>query len=584
MSDVFVENSVCGSVWKVKESDERIIQAMMQRFQLPEMVARLLVARGVALDDVESFLNPTLRKNLADPFSLKDMQKAAERMVESIIKKEPIGIMGDYDVDGATSSAVLKMFLKHCGITVLTFIPDREDGYGPNAKKMHEFKEKGCTVVATLDCGMTAFEAIQEGTDCGLDVIVLDHHDPEKKLPNAYAVVNPKRLDEPLDHPCRYMAAVGVVFLFTIAVNKILREKGFYQTIPEPNLISFLDLVALGTVCDVVKLQGINRLFVRSGLKQMSKGENIGINALSELTGLSQPPTAYHLGFVFGPRINACGRVGQSDIGMKLLSCEDKAEATILAQQLEELNLYRREVESVVLLDAIEQLEKNPLDTPFVLAQGENWHQGVVGIVAGRLKDKYNLPSFVLSIEGDEVKGSSRSVTGVDLGTLIMNALQQGILSRGGGHPMAAGFSLKKDKIPDFIAYLKEHIQLPPSCQHHVIEADGILNISAINPELIQEIECIAPFGEGNAEPKFILKDVMLSHVVLLKNGHIGCTFSGKTGRSISGIAFRCADNELGQALMTGQNKYVHVLGILRQDKYPKRNSLQIQIQDLAFV
>ena len=584
MSEVFVESSVSGATWEVKATDDRIVQAMIQRFHVSPIVAQLLCGRNVHLDDVESFLNPTLRENLADPFSLKDMKKAAERMAQAVMAHEPVGLMGDYDVDGATSTAVLKMFLKHCRIKVYTFIPDREDGYGPNAKKMHEFKEKGCSVVATLDCGMTAFDAIQEGTDCGLDVIVLDHHDPEKKLPNAFAVVNPKRLDEPLDHPCRYMAAVGVVFLFVIALNKILREKGFYTEIAEPNLISFLDLVALGTVCDVVKLQGINRLFVRSGLRQMSKGTNIGINALAELTGLSESPNAYHLGFVFGPRINACGRVGQSDLGMQLLSCEDQTEARILAQKLEELNLYRREVEAVVLLDAIEQVEKKPLETPFILVQGENWHQGVVGLVAGRLKDKYNLPVFALSIEGDEVKGSSRSVSGVDLGAIIMNALQKGILCRGGGHPMAAGFSLKKDRIIDFIEYLKDAIKLPDACKKHTLTADAVLNISAVCPEFLGQLDCLSPFGEGNAEPKFILTEVMLSHVLMLKNGHIACTFSGKTGKSISGIAFRCVDNELGQALIKGQNKYVHVIGVLRQDKYQNKKRLQIQIQDLVFV
>ena len=305
----------------------------------------------------------------------------------------------------------------------------------------------GCSVVATLDCGTTAFDVLQAGTDLGLDIIVLDHHNAEIQLPNAYAIVNPKRLDEDIHHPGHYMAACGVVFLFIVALNKVLREAGFWQNKQEPNLIQYLDLVAFGTVCDVVKLVDVNRLFVKSGLRQMATGHNVGLAALSKKIGIEIPPTTYHLGYLMGPRVNACGRVGKSDLGMKLLSSTDPIEAGILAEQLETLNLQRREIENDVFLQAIEQVESKPLETPFILVAGENWHQGVVGIVAGRLKERYNLPVFVLSIEGDEAKGSSRSVTGVDIGTLIMNALDKGILSRGGGHPMAAGFSLKKQNI-----------------------------------------------------------------------------------------------------------------------------------------
>ena len=446
MSVLGVSRSVNGLKWTYKNTDDRLALAISQRFDLPDIVSRVLSSRVQSIDEVESFLYPTLKNNLPNPFSLKDMEKAARRMAKTIMDGEPIGLMGDYDVDGATSTALLKMFLESLNVPVFAYIPDREDGYGPSAKKMHEYHEKGCSVVATLDCGMTAFDPIQEGTDLGLDVIVLDHHDAdEKRYPNAYAIVNPKRLDEDPNHPCHFMAAVGVVFLFTVALNTVLRELGFYKDKSEPNLIKYLDLVAFGTVCDVVKLKGVNRLFVKAGLKQMQTQNNLGIKALATLVKLSEPASAYHLGYVFGPRINACGRVGKSDIGMKLLSSSDLISATVLAEELEALNLTRREIETSVLLEAIEQVESKPIDTPFLVVEGEKWHQGVVGIVAGRLKDKYNLPVFALSIEDDEIKGSSRSVQGVDLGTLVMNAIQLGILSRGGGHPMAAGFSLKKE-------------------------------------------------------------------------------------------------------------------------------------------
>lgn len=581
MAVLNVKNSLNGLQWEMQATDEHLASALAQRFDLPEVAARILANRNISLDDAESFLYPTLKNDLPNPLTLKDMEKAAKRMADAIEAKEPIGLMGDYDVDGATSTALLKMFLEQIGVAVYTFIPEREEGYGPNALKMQEFYDKGCRLIATLDCGMTAFEPIEAGVNIGLDIIVLDHHDPEKSLPNAYAVVNPKRLDEPINHPCRYMAAVGVVFLFTVALNTILRQRNFYRDKNEPNLISFLDLVAFGTVCDVVKLIGVNRLFVKAGLNQMKKGTNKGLVALASLTGLDEAPTTYHLGYVFGPRVNACGRVGHSDIGMRLLSSYNEIEAAVLAQELEQLNLQRRDIETTVLLDAIEQAESRPTSNSFIVVQGENWHQGVVGIVAGRLKDRYNLPVFALSIEGNEVKGSSRSITGVDLGTIIMNAIDKGILTRGGGHPMAAGFSLYRSKIDDFVNFLQESIPETNGQNRSVtLEIDGILDINGATLDLIQKINLLSPFGEANPEPRFVIKDVLVSRTNLLKNGHIGCFLSGRGGGYLQAIAFRAADTELGHQLMTSKNTYFHVAGVLKQDSWRGRTKVQFQIQD----
>lgn len=579
-----VGQSLNGLTWEFRPAEDRLVLALCQKYGLSEIVARSLAARHITLETIDAFLNPTLKNNLPNPFSLKDMEKAARRMAASILNGEPIGLMGDYDVDGATSTALLKMFLHSCGVTTHCFIPDREDGYGPNAGKMKEYQKAGCGLVATLDCGMTAFDPIEYGTSiCGLDIIVLDHHDPEKKLPNAYAVVNPKRLDEPVSHPCRYMAAVGVVFLFVVALNNILRAKGFYKDRPEPNLMPYLDLVAFGTVCDVVKLQGVNRLFVKSGLAQMRLGQNKGLMALAELVNLDEPPTAYHLGYVFGPRINACGRVGKSDIGMRLLSTDDKIEAAALAAELEELNLMRRDIESDVLQAATEQVETRQNQDPFLVVLGEDWHQGVVGIVAGRLKDKYNLPTFALSIEGDEVKGSSRSVPGVDLGTLVMNAIELKILIRGGGHPMAAGFSLHREKLSAFYEYLKENITSDSfDARMNILEIDGIVDILGVTPDLIESLTLLAPFGESNPEPRFILKDVMISRTIPLKNGHIACTLTGRSGKYLSAIAFRVAGTNLGEKLMNAQNQYFHVAGFLKQETWKGKTKLQLQIHDMA--
>ena len=584
MSVLGVSRSVNGLKWTYKNTDDRLALAISQRFDLPDIVSRVLSSRVQSIDEVESFLYPTLKNNLPNPFSLKDMEKAARRMAKTIMDGEPIGLMGDYDVDGATSTALLKMFLESLNVPVFAYIPDREDGYGPSAKKMHEYHEKGCSVVATLDCGMTAFDPIQEGTDLGLDVIVLDHHDAdEKRYPNAYAIVNPKRLDEDPNHPCHFMAAVGVVFLFTVALNTVLRELGFYKDKSEPNLIKYLDLVAFGTVCDVVKLKGVNRLFVKAGLKQMQTQNNLGIKALATLVKLSEPASAYHLGYVFGPRINACGRVGKSDIGMKLLSSSDLISATVLAEELEALNLTRREIETSVLLEAIEQVESKPIDTPFLVVEGEKWHQGVVGIVAGRLKDKYNLPVFALSIEDDEIKGSSRSVQGVDLGTLVMNAIQLGILSRGGGHPMAAGFSLKKENLAAFKAYLKDVIKEDMiSNDGSMLEIDAVIDAKSATVDLMDNISLLAPFGEANPEPIFVLKEMLVTRTNILKNGHIACTLTSKSGKYINAIAFRSVDTDLGFKLLNKEKLYLHVAGTLKKDSWRGNTKVQMQILDIA--
>lgn len=584
MAVLDVLQSISGLTWEMQDVDEREVLTLTQRFGMPEVMARILSSRGVTADTAEDFLNPTLKKNLPNPLTLKDMEKAANRMADSVMRNEPIGLMGDYDVDGATSTALLRLFLEDLGVTVYTFIPEREEGYGPSAPKMQEFYDKGCRLVATLDCGMTAFEPIDFGTKLGFDVIVLDHHDAEKELPNAYAVVNPKRLDEPVTHPCRNMAAVGVVFLFTVALNTVLRARGFYQgDRTEPNLIRFLDLVAFGTVCDVMKLRGVNRLFVKAGLNQLKKGENQGLVALMKLAKLEETPKSYHLGYILGPRVNACGRVGHSDLGMQLLSCRDAIKASALAQQLEDLNLTRRDIEAAVLLDAMEQAEGKPLAEPFILVKGENWHQGVIGIVAGRLKDRYNLPVFALSIEGDEVKGSSRSVQGVDLGTLVLNAVEKGILSRGGGHPLAAGFSLKREKLDDFYRYLQENIKQEDfQDKSNILEIDGVLDIGGVTIELLDKLENLAPFGEANPEPRFVIKDVMIKYVKPLKNGHIACSLTGRGGGHLNAIAFRVADTELGNRLMTARDGYFHIAGVLKKDVWQGREKVQLQIQDMA--
>ena len=582
-----VEKSLNKMRWVYRNQDERLVQHIIQKFDFPEIIARVLVARKVEEDLIQSYLAPTLKANLPNPSILKDAEKAAARIADSIERGEKIGIMGDYDVDGATSSALLKLFLNSVGVKTRVFIPDRDDGYGPNAIQMKKFYDDGIRLVATVDCGMTAFEPIDYGTKLGLDIVIIDHHEPERALPNAYAVVNPKRLDEDLHHPCHSMAAVGVVFLVVVAINRLLRQRGFYKSRPEPDLREWLDLVAFGTVCDVVPLRGVNRLLVKAGLKQLKSGHNIGLKALSEKARISEQIGAYHMGYILGPRVNASGRVGQSDLGMRLLSTFDEIEAQTIASELEELNILRREIEADVLEQADEQAKAAiAAGKPYLLVKGNMWHQGVVGIVAGRLKERYNLPSFVLSLEGEDVKGSSRSIPGIDLGSLVITALQKGILSRGGGHPMAAGFSLEKDKLSEFDSFLMDYITPRMATlqnETQELEIDGVLNLSGVSLDLLEKLNILEPFGEGNPEPRFVIQDVYVSKTILTKNGHIICKLTGKGGGYLDAVSFRSENTALGEVLLnSGKEQRYHVAGNLRIDNWNGRSKVQLLIQDVS--
>lgn len=584
-----VEESVRRMRWVLDSTSDKMVNYFIQKYEFPEILARILVARGLDEQTIDSFLSPTLKDNLPDPYILKDAQKVAARIADSIERGEKIGIMGDYDVDGATSSALLKLFLKTIGVPVRVFIPDRDDGYGPNAEQMQKFYDDGIRLIATVDCGMTAFEPIDFGTKLGMDIVIIDHHEPEKVLPNAYGVVNPKRLDEDKNNPCHFMAAVGVVFLVVVAINRILRERGFYQTHKEPDLKEWLDLVAFGTICDVVPLSGVNRLFVKSGLKKIHQQHNLGLKTLSEVAQVSQRIDSYHLGYILGPRINAGGRVGKSALGMQLLSTSDDVEARQIAEELEDLNILRRSIEAEVLEQATEQAEESiRKGLPYLLVKGVDWHQGVVGIVAGRLKERYNLPTFVLSIdkEGDDVKGSSRSVVGVDLGALVIKATQEGILYRGGGHPMAAGFSLRRDKLDDFDAFLSRMIKEKSEeekmvCPDYPIS--GVIDLSAATPDLLDKISVLEPYGEGNPEPRFALKNVMISKTILTKNGHIICKLTNMGGATLDAISFRAQETEIGKQLLLPQRgKSYHMAGFLRLDTWNGKNKVQLLIDDIA--
>lgn len=584
-----IERSLTGRRWAARLADERAALAIAQRHGLPDAICRLLAARDIGLDAVPDFLEPTLRRFLPDPSHLKDMDAAVARLVAAVEKGEKIVVFGDYDVDGATSSALLLRFFRAVGGNIGVYIPDRrKEGYGPNAAALLRIKEEGASVVVTVDCGITAFEPLAEARRAGLDLIVIDHHMAEIALPEAVAVVDPNRVDD--DSPHKHMAAVGVAFLLAVGVNRALRDAGWYAgERQEPDLRQWLDLVALGTVCDVVPLVGVNRALVRQGLQVMAQRRNVGLAALADVARLKEPPGAYHLGFMLGPRVNAGGRVGQADLGARLLSSEDPHEVGALAVRLDEFNAERRAIEREVLDQAIARIEalygpdRKGLPSA-LLVESEGWHVGVIGIVASRLVERYGRPAFVIGMDGALGKGSGRSVRGVDLGAAVIAARQAGLLVNGGGHAMAAGLTVARDSLPELTRFLDERIapQLGAAPAMRELGIDAALAPAAATQELVDMIERAGPFGAGNALPRFALTGVRVSYAQPVGEGHVRCTLVGAERGRVEAIAFRANQTALGPALLDPARPVLHVAGALRIDRFGGRESVRLQIDDAA--
>lgn len=585
-----VERSLTGRRWAARLAHERTALAIAQRHGLPEAVARLLAARDVDPDAVPDFLDPTLRRFLPDPSHLKDMDAAVTRLTQAVQKGERIVVFGDYDVDGATSSALLLRFFRAVGGNIDVYIPDRrKEGYGPNTAALLKLKADGAAVVVTVDCGVTAFEPLAEAKRAGLDTIVIDHHMAEITLPEAVAVVDPNRIDD--DSPHKQMAAVGVAFLLAVGVNRRLREAGWYAGAgrAEPDLRQWLDLVALGTVCDVVPLTGVNRALVRQGLKVMAERRNIGLAALADVAGLKEVPGAYHLGFLLGPRVNAGGRVGQANLGARLLSSDDPHEVGALALRLDEFNAERRAIEREVLDQAIARVDglygpdRRGLPAALVV-ESEGWHVGVIGIVASRLVERYGRPAFVIGLDGDLGKGSGRSVRGVDLGAAVIAARQAGLLVNGGGHAMAAGLTVTREALPGLTRFLDERIapQLGAAPTVGELGIDAALSPGAASLELVDIIERVGPFGAGNALPRFVLTSTRVSYARTVGEGHVRCTLVGSEGGRVEAIAFRANQTALGPALLDPARPLLHVAGSLRIDRFGGRETVRLQIDDAA--
>ncbi len=584
-----VGRSLNGRCWRLRPSDERTALAIAQRHDLPEIVGRVIAGRGISIDAAESFLHPSLQNDLPDPAGLVDMERAVERLAGAVMANEKIAVFGDYDVDGATSSALIKRFLAAIGVPLILYIPDRiKEGYGPNAAALTALAGQGARIVITVDCGTLAYAALAAGTKSGLDMIVVDHHQAEAHLPDAFAVINPNRLDDMSGHG--QLAAVGVAFLLLVALNRRLRNAGWYtqKGVSEPNLLQWLDLVALGTICDVAPLTGVNRVLVRQGLKVMARRHNPGLRALAEVAGIDTDPSTYHAGFVFGPRINAGGRVGKSDLGARLLSSDDPDEVGVIAQELNLLNRERQAIEALVLEAASAQAETRNPNEPLVLVAAFGWHPGVIGIAASRLKDHFNLPALVIGIDENGIgKGSGRSINGVDLGSAVIAASQAGLLINGGGHKMAAGLTVEAANIDALRAFLTQRLaaQVDAAADAGDLTIDGTLAAGTATVELIDALALAGPYGAGNPEPRFVIANASVVNASVVGGKHVRCVLATGGGQKLSGIAFGCAEAPLGQALLAGMRSGpLHVAGKLRADQWRGVRRVQLHVEDAGLV
>jgi single-stranded-DNA-specific exonuclease len=551
---------------------------LTQKYGIPYVISTLLYNRQPNLDEIDHFLSPKLKNLIPDPFLLLGMQKAINRIIDAIKLDEKIVIYGDYDVDGATSSALFKKYFKALGLNVKIYIPDRiSEGYGPNKSAFLKLKELGYNLCITVDCGIMAHDEIKFAKENKLDVIVVDHHMSIDTLPDAEAVVNPNRIDQPNVPYTENLAAVGVSFLVLIAVNTTLRSINFFQqnNIEEPNLIDYLDIVALGTVCDIVKLTGINRALVKQGLKVIQKRKNLGLRTLIDVLGIYDEITTYHLGYIIGPHINAGGRLSDSSLGSELLSTDDPQRAKDIAVTLQSLNLKRREIEKSAFDEALLKVEYT--NDKFVMVDSENWHQGIIGIVASRLKDHFHLPTIVISKDTEIGKASARSIKGTNLGAAVISAKTENLIIEGGGHEMAAGFSVENKKILDLKNFFKK--QFHDINTEKIIIIDEEIQLNAITVDFCQQLNLLAPYGVGNPEPKFIISNIRIINARIINNQHISCIISDLfTGKSIRAIAFQIINSKLGNSILC--SNVTKLLVKIKLEYWQGRLNPQLIIED----
>ncbi len=585
-----VQHSLTGKLWRDRLDARGAARALaiVQRHQLPEMLARVLAGRDVDIDAVPDFLDPTIRKLMPDPSTVTDMEPAAKRIADAATRGEKVAIFGDYDVDGATSAALLAWHLRHCGLDPLIHIPDRLfEGYGPNTEAVRALAAKGATLLIAVDCGTTSIEPLAEAKRLGMSVVVIDHHQPGDVLPEADALVNPNRADDLSG--LGYLAAVGLTLVTLVAVNRELRNRGFWSAqMPEPDLLGMLHHVALGTVADVAPLIGLNRAFVAKGLIAMRRRDHVGHTALMDVSRLNGPPEAWHLGFMLGPRINAGGRIGRADLGVRLLLEGDVSEAARIAAELDRLNNERRVIEQAAEAQAeAEALAALGLEDKgsVIVTASEGWHPGVVGLVAARLKEKFARPAFAIALEpGGIGTGSGRSIGGVDLGKAVRQAVTDGLLMKGGGHAMAAGVTLRKEKLAEFRAYMENTLAHDVAQSRHVNElfVDGAISARGATPELAVTLNRAGPFGSGNPEPVLALPSHQLVFADEVGQAHLRLRFKAGDGAIVNGIAFRSVGQKLGNALVAQRGQVLHVAGSLVVDRYQGSERVQLRVLDVA--
>ena len=581
-----VTRSAVGQSWTESLDREGVNNArsLSQKFGIAEPLARVLAARSVSEDEVLNYLEPTLKTLTPDPTTFIDMEKATDRILQAINRKEKVTIFGDYDVDGACSSAILYQFLTFFGLDVHIYIPDRlVEGYGPNPQAMRMLADEGSSLIVTVDCGANSPEAIKAAREKGVDVVVLDHHQMGEVDPAANALVNPNRPDDRSGQG--YLCAAGLVFIAVAWTLKKIRSEGKHKTLPD--ILRYLDLVALATVCDVVPLVGVNRAFVIKGLKVARMMSNPGIAALSRVAGIGEPLNVFHLGFLLGPRINAGGRIGDQALGARLLTTQTEGDAESIAEELNALNQERQNIEAKQLLEAEVGLQSLTLDeTPSVIVVAhEGWHPGIVGILAARLKEKFRCPAFAIAIKNDgTATGSGRSIAGVNLGELVREAVQSGLLEKGGGHAMAAGVTISSGKIDEFRKWLNGKLssKVNDLHAHETLLVDGVLSASGATRELYEMLEKAGPFGSGNPLPVFVLPSHRLADVREVGKGHLMMSISNTEGKRLKAIAFRAVGTDLGDFLMTHLGKNIHVAGNLNLNYWNGQASPQFRVIDAA--
>ncbi len=578
------ELSLSGKNWIYKKYDTSYVEFLKENFLLDEITAKLLSIRKIKKDSIKSFLEPSIKNLIPNPNTLRDMEKTTLRLLKAINENQRIGIFGDYDVDGASSTAIIGNYLKIIKQDFEIYIPDRRsEGYGPSVKSFQNLIEKKVNLIITVDCGTMSFDAIDFANKNDIDVIVLDHHQSEIILPKAHSIINPNRFDD--ESKLNYLCAAGVCFMTLISVNSALRKQGWFlkNKIKEPNLLNFLDLVSLGTICDVVPLIGLNRAIVKQGLKVINSKKNLGLKTLIDLCKIETKASTYHLGYIIGPRINAGGRVGKCSHGANLLLNNNPKESFQIATELEQFNLDRKKLESDLLNVVLNTVNKD-INDPVLVLYGNNWHEGVIGIIASRIKEKFNKPTIIISLKNNIGKASARSILGFDIGAVILAAIQNKILMKGGGHKMAGGFSIEENKIKKFKEYITKMFKkkIDKKMGKNDIYLDSLISASALNFDFYKKVEKLSPFGSGNPEPIFVIENVKILKSLIVGKKHIKSILLSKDGSTIKTIAFNSYDTDLGQFLLNNKKNTFNIVGKMSLNEWRGEKNVEFIIDDIS--